>query len=92
MSDSDKQLNEDYAFFRANKQKFLEDYKDKFLLIHDKKLIEVFENQLDALKKALEVYNFKLGTFLIQQCVTDEDEMMKFYSRVSFASYETQRI
>ena len=85
MSAEKEPLNSDYEFYRSHKKEFLQKYQGKYLLIYNKELIADYKTQVEAMENALKKY--EVGTFLIQQCVSDDEEMMKFYSRVSFSSY-----
>ena len=90
MSNSEITTTDNYDFFRANKDEYLKEYEGKYLLIFEKSLIDAFDDQLSAMEEALKTY--EMGTFIVQHCVTDEDETMKFYSRVGFTSYASPRV
>ncbi len=80
----DKQ-SDDFKFFIDNHDELLKLYRDKFLVISEKKVLfasDSFDNALDeAIKRGIE-----LGTFIIQEC-TDGDSAytQMFHSRAIFA-------
>ena len=57
---------ENFEFYLENKDSFLNKYGDKHILIHNKTVINVFDNFDDARSEALK--SCELGTFLIQNC------------------------
>jgi len=77
-------LDKEYQFFKENRGKFLTEYRNKFLVIKDQKIIGVYDTESEAYQKTIE--KNKLGTFLLQQCVEEENEQKAiFHTRVIFA-------
>lgn len=75
-------LEKEYAFFEKNRENFVKQHKDEYVLIKDEEIIGFFKDRQKALEEASKKY--KLGTFLIHQCVGKNDEIHRFHSRVSF--------
>ena len=72
-----EKLDKEFQFYLANKEKFLEDYEGKFLVIRGEEVIGVFDDKAEAIDKTLE--NFPLGTFLVQHITRNK---VVFHSRV----------
>lgn len=70
----------DYEYFINNKDKFLTEYPDKFIVIKDKQVIGVYDDQVAALTDTTKTH--ELGTFIIQQCSAGFDDVQVFRSRV----------
>ena len=76
-------LEQDFEYYLLNQKEFVKKYPGKYLLIHEEKLVNVFDNELDAYRDAQE--QFEPGTFLIQPCLPgEESHTQTFYSRVGF--------
>lgn len=77
-------LDIEYQYFRDNRQKLLTQYKNKFIVIKDKKVVGAYITEQEAYEES--VKKFELGTFLLQQCIEEEKEQKAiFHSRVVFA-------
>lgn len=77
-------LADEYKFFLDNKSELEKLYADKILVIKDKKVVGVYDDEMDAYLDSLEKY--EPGTYLIQKCeIGDEGLTLTFHSRVSFA-------
>ncbi len=76
-------LDKEYAYYKENQKTFLEQYRDKVLVIKDEKIVGVYEDEATAYKKSVSKY--KLGTFLIQKCVPDGETIQTFHSNVIFS-------
>ena len=74
-------LEKEYEFFSKNISDLYNKYGHKFLVIKNKKVIGVYENENLALEQTLK--NEKLGTFLVQECVSDS-KPHHFQGNVSF--------
>jgi hypothetical protein len=79
-------IRDDYEFYKDHKDEFLEKYNGKYLLIHAKELIGVYETETEALQDAVDK-GYQPGKFLVHHCIPEEEQEMRFYSRVSFSSY-----
>ncbi len=81
MTDLDKL----YEWFDKNRTKLIKGHEKEFALLHENAVIGYY----DSLKSAVEEVsrkNLVEGSFLIQECLSIEDETVSFYSnRVAFA-------
>ena len=73
-------LKTDYDYFVKNKDKFLTDYPDKFLVIKNKEIIGVYDDQIEAFTETTRGH--KQGTFIVQHCLPNFDDVQVFRSRV----------
>jgi hypothetical protein len=76
-------LDVEYSYYKRNQKAFLEKYRNKVLVIKEEKIIGVYEDEATAYKESVSKY--KLGTFLIQKCVPDEETIQTFHSNVIFS-------
>jgi len=70
--------DKNYAYFTEHLDELIEKYSGKHIVIKDESIIGVY----DTFKEAYD-YTIKteeLGTFIIQQCVTEDEEMITFVS------------
>lgn len=76
-------LNKEYKYYKKNQKKLLKQYAGKVLVIKDEGVVGVYEDETSAYNDSVSKY--KLGTFLIQKCVPEEEETIQsFHSRVIF--------
>jgi len=76
-------LEKEYAYFNSILSKLKEESYGKFAVIYDGALLNVYTTREEALKNTVKTH--KLGTFLVQQIV-DEEELPRFFSyRAIFA-------
>ena len=74
----------DYDYFINNLAALYKEYGHRFLVIKNEQVIGVYYSFDDALNET--VKTDKPGTFLIQECVEDpEDLILKFQGNVTFA-------
>lgn len=59
-------LEKELEFFIANQQKFVSEYRGKFIVIKERAIIGVYDNPLEAYLDTQTKH--QLGTFLIQHC------------------------
>lgn len=76
-------IEKDYQYFDQNRDRFMEKHRNKHVLIHNEKEVEFFDTINDAFKYAAK-HNYELGNFIIQKCITKEEETQKYHSRVGF--------
>lgn len=75
-------LDIEYKYYKDNQKKFLKQYKGKVIAIVGKEVVGVYENEASAYEDVITKH--KIGTFLIQKCVPDEETVQTFHSRVLF--------
>lgn len=73
-------LKTDYEYFVKNKDKFLSEYPDKFIVIKNKQVIGAYEDQVEAFTETTKEH--KPGTFIVQRCSAGFDDVQVFRSRV----------
>lgn len=76
-------LKEEFEYYLANQEEFVKQYEGKFLVIKDRKIVGVYNSEIEAYTDSVEKY--ELGTFLIQECQPgSENYTQTFRSRVIF--------
>jgi hypothetical protein len=74
----------DYGYFIDNLAALYQQYGHRFLVIKNEKVIGAYNSFDDAFTETVKTE--ALGTFLIQECVSDPKELVKtFQGNVSFA-------
>jgi hypothetical protein len=74
----------DYEYFINNLATLYKEYGHRFLVIKNERIIGSYNSFDDAFAET--VRTEALGTFLIQECVSDPGELVKtFQGNVSFA-------
>jgi hypothetical protein len=77
-------LEKEFQYYLTHKQELLSKHSQKFLVIVGEKVIDSFNTEIEAY--SFGVKNFTLGTFLIQHCISgDDNSTQTFHSRVIFA-------
>jgi len=61
-----KEIDKNYAYFLKYRNRFLEIYNGKYILIHNKEVVDSFDDFYEAYSKAKNKYD--TGTFIIQDC------------------------
>ena len=72
---------QDYLRFEQHNKELYQRFPNKELLIHDKKVIDAFDNDMDAYITGIKL--FGLGNFIIQNS-NMQLETATFHSRVTF--------
>ena len=78
-------LDKEFKFYQENKEKFLAKYENKFIVIVEKEVVGVYDNQMEAINETRKDY--ALGTFLVQHVVKDDSAF--FHSRVSITNVKS---
>ena len=77
-------LQDNFFWYLDNQKKLVKKYNGKVLVIKDKQVIGIFDNEKDAYFDSTGKY--KPGTFMIQKCTPGEEAYTQtFHSRVTFA-------
>ena len=77
-------LDKEFKFYRENKEKFLSEYKGKFIVIKGEKVIGIYQDKMEAIQKTQEEH--ELGTFLVHEVV--EDDVSFYYSGIRLRNRE----
>jgi len=72
-------LDDLYIWFDENRKSIIAGHLNECVLLKDKSVIGYYPDTETALSAAQEK-GFNLGEFLIQDCITDEEELMLFYN------------
>ena len=70
-------LDREFEFYQDNKERFLSEYQDKFIVIKGEEVIGVFEDQMEAVEETRKKH--QLGTFMVKEVV--ENDTITFRSR-----------
>jgi hypothetical protein len=77
------QLEDELQYYISNQEELVSKYEGKYLVIKDKKVVGVFESEIQAYDDSKDKY--ELGTFLIQPCMPGQDNYTQtFHSRAVF--------
>lgn len=74
-------LKNEFKYYLDNQDLLIKEYLNKFLIIKEEKVQEIFNSHDEAFEYAIK--KFELGTFIIQHCVPgDSGHTQTFHSRV----------
>jgi len=77
------QLEKEFRYYLQNQAKFLELYKNKYLVIKGEEVLGAYDSEMQAIKETTKTH--ELGTFLVQQCEPGSGNYTQtFHSRVAF--------
>ena len=74
-------LEKEYKYFNDNRKSFIKKYKGKFIVLKDNNVLGIYDSMPEAISETTE--NHELGTFLVQQCVPEEQNIQHFHTRVA---------
>lgn len=73
-------LNDLYKWFDENRDTIIANHLNECALVKDNTVIGYYPNT-DAALSAAQKNGFVMGEFLIQDCITDEEETMIYYNQ-----------
>lgn len=74
---------DNFKYFESNRASLVQKYSNKFVVINNGQVVGAYKTEKDAYDDASKI--FKLGSFLIQQCVPEIDERVAvFHTRAIF--------
>ncbi len=77
-------LKPEFEYYLANQAKLVKKHDGKFVVIKNKEVIGVYDDQATAISQTQKTH--ELGTFLVQKVEPGKDaHTQTFHSRVSFA-------
>ncbi|MCL2187118.1 MAG: hypothetical protein FWB86_14905 [Treponema sp.] len=77
-------LDDLYKWFDENREAIIKGHEGESVLLKEKTVISYFHDDSEALEYAQEA-GFLAGEFLIQECISKEEECMYYYNEaVSF--------
>ena len=72
-------LKDLYAWFDDHRDDIITKHKNEFVLLADNTVIDYFPDMKAALEAAKRK-NFTVGSFLIQRCITKEDDTLVYHN------------
>ena len=76
-------LEKEFKYFKDHLSELVQEYQGKFVVIKNNSVIGVYESDEEAYNESKK--DHELGTFLIQHCLSgDNDLKLTFHSRVVF--------
>ena len=72
-------LDDLYKWFDEKRETIIVDHLNECVLLKDNSVIGYYPDADTALSAAQQ-NGFKMGEFLIQDCITDEEEIMLYYN------------
>lgn len=76
-------LEQEFQFYLDNQESLVGEYHGKFIVIKDKKVIGVYDDELTAVQETQKSH--EIGTFLVQKVEPGEAAYTQtFHSRVAF--------
>ncbi len=77
-------LDDLYKWFDMNRDEIIKGHKGEYVLLKDNGIISYFKDDNKALEYAKKT-GFSMGEFLIQECISKDEESMYYYNEaVSF--------
>ena len=73
----------DFQYFKENREKYISEHPDEYVLIKDKKELGFFYSENEAINYAIDNGHI-LGSFIVQKCIPADQDIQKFHSRVAF--------
>ena len=75
-----EKLKDLYKWFNDNRNTIIADHMDECVLLKNNTVIGYYSNT-DAALSAAQKNGFLMGEFLIQDCITADDEAMTYYNQ-----------
>jgi hypothetical protein len=75
-------LEKEYKYFETHRDEFIKKYKGKYIVIKSQEILGIYDSMANAIKETTKEH--ELGTFLVQQCVPEEQNIQHFHTRVAF--------
>lgn len=77
-------LKQEFDYYLKHQDELVKKYDGKFIVIKDRSVIGVYDEELEAIEKTKEKH--ELGTFLVQKCEAgSEGYTQTYHSRAMFA-------
>ena len=80
-------LRDEFEHYLCNQAKYAEKYEGKVLVIKEKSLVGVYDNENEALRESSQKY--ELGSFLIQPCSADPESVVS-HIPTTFVDFEVE--
>lgn len=83
---SEKKLDQNYRWFRANHKRLLRRYRNRYIAVARDNVVGDYETEDQAISETVRS-GIQPGEFIVQRCVpVSEEERAVFHSGVSFPS------
>ncbi len=76
-------LEKEYKYYKDNQDKFLNLYRNKFIVIKNDEVIASYDDLGTAYNETIKEH--ELGTFMIHQCLPREEEVHSLGTNIIFA-------
>ena len=77
-------LDEEFEYYLQNREQFIRQYPNKFIVIKGNKVLGAYDDKFDAIKET--AMSEELGTFLVQLCSAENSSINQvFHSRLIFS-------
>lgn len=70
----------DFNYFKENRDEIIKEHKGEFVVIKNAEVLGYYKTEENALKDMIEKEH-ELGSFIIQKCVTAEEDKVMYYTR-----------
>lgn len=74
-------LNMNYKYFKSNKKELLKKFPEEYVVIVNEKVVFHSKDRETAIAY---VKTLEAGTYILQKCETEENNVQMFHTRVSF--------
>ncbi|MBR5402015.1 MAG: hypothetical protein IK102_09415 [Treponema sp.] len=74
-----KELKSLYDWFDIQRNEIIKDHENERVLISNNKILGYYPDEKSAVVAALS-QGCKVGSFLVQRCITEEEELKMFYN------------
>ena len=90
MSFSEKNLDQNYQWFRSNHRRLLRRYRNRFIAVARATVVGDYETEDQAIYETVRS-GIRPGEFIVQRCVpVSEEERAVFHSGVSFLNHSSE--
>jgi hypothetical protein len=76
-------LEGEYAFFKGIRNRLILEHPGEFVVIKGETILGYYASDVEALRATLKEH--APGSFIVQKCVSEDEEVQNFHSRAIFA-------
>ncbi len=74
-------LEKEYNYFNIHRNEFIDKFKGKFIVIMNESVLGTYNTMEEAISVTTKTH--KIGSFLIQECIPEEQNIQHFHTRVA---------
>ena len=74
-------LEKEYKYFNTHREEFIEKFKGMFIVIKNDSVLGTYNTISEAISETSK--NHKIGSFLVQECIPEEQNIQHFHTRVA---------